>query len=251
MSVFAQTIIDNDVKQFDRLVSSVNVNARLPVDNRAPALVFAAAHMRHEIVERLLKAGANIDGVDDEQQTACHIAADGGDAMVDVMSVLLAHRPNLTLVNGVGFTSLQVSFRLDANYRISTMLIEAGAPLDLAANERDLCELAGSSTAAIQALVNRGVVIRDLRDRDGRTPLHCATMLRHRDPSAVLNMLINDCGVDLSARTTGGSTCTQLAAFNGFAGGAACSHLGRRRRQRCQPRGRVVAIVLDYCIERL
>jgi ankyrin repeat protein len=40
-----------------------------------PALVYAAALGRADIVELLLKAGARIDDADTTRQTACHVAA--------------------------------------------------------------------------------------------------------------------------------------------------------------------------------
>jgi hypothetical protein len=78
--------------------------------------------------------------------------------------------------------------------RLSLLLIEAGAPLE--GVEANLCQFAATSTAAIQALLGRGVVVRELRDSKDSTPLLEATMARELDP-AVLSMLVNGCGVDL------------------------------------------------------
>jgi len=53
------------------------------------------------------------------------------------------------------------------------MVLEAGASLERAIPS-DLCQFAATSTAAIQALVDRGVVVCELRKSGGGTPLHAA-----------------------------------------------------------------------------
>jgi hypothetical protein len=53
------------------------------------------------------------------------------------------------------------------------MLLEAGASLERA-DPADLCRFAATSTATIQALIDRGVNVRELRISDDSTPLHVA-----------------------------------------------------------------------------
>jgi ankyrin repeat protein len=74
------------------------------------------------------------------------------------------------------------------------------------------------STAAIQALINRGIAVNQLHLQDGdhvnRTPLHVIAGLHwwcaaFRDSA---NMLINVCGVDLEALDAYDNTCIQFAA---------------------------------------
>jgi hypothetical protein len=86
------------------------------------------------------------------------------------------------------------------------MLLAAGALLE-EADPGHLCKFAGASTAAIRALRERGIVVRELVDvnGDGGTPMHLAAC-RTRDV-AILDMLVNDCGVDLEARDQFGETC--------------------------------------------
>ena len=72
------------------------------------------------------------------------------------------------------------------------------------------------STAAIQALLNRGVVLSQLRDtgnsNDSLTPLHATASSRGANAADVVKMLVG-CGVDLEARTSDGETCTHVAAI--------------------------------------
>jgi ankyrin repeat protein len=177
-------------------------------------------HCHHvDIAELLLNAGAHVDAVDTGGWSACHVAAQ--ECHTDVMRVLLAHRPNLALKNNEGKTALEQVFSSDCwNTKrdrddFALLCVLAGAPLD---NRADLCLLAAASTTAIQALIDRNIVISDLRDRWGSTPLHIAT----RDCAAltVLSKLV-ECGVDvdLEVHLLGSNTptCASVAVRQGNA----------------------------------
>jgi ankyrin repeat protein len=186
----------------------IDVNARLPSFENPPALVYAVDCKQKEIVDILLRANARIDDADDKSMTPCHAAAESG--REDVLALLLARRPNLDVTDRwLGRTPLGASVAVANNGRISAMLIEAGA-LDHTSRD-DMCRLAGHSTVVIQALLNRGVVVSDLCDKDAFTPLHWAATLEQFNP-AVLSMLANERGVNLDARNRNGDTCSHLAA---------------------------------------
>jgi hypothetical protein len=74
-----------------------------------------------------------------------------------------------------------------------------------------LCQFAAASTAAIQALIDRGVVVRELRTFDDGTPLHAAGVVTMRD-AAVFDMLVNVCGTGLEVRHRIDGTCLHSAA---------------------------------------
>jgi ankyrin repeat protein len=116
-----------------------------------------------------------------------------------VLALLLARLPNLAAVDVNGKTSFCFALRSCHNDdgRCALMLLEAGASLELA-NPFHLCRFAATSTAAIQALIDRGVVVRELRVSDDCTPLHMAAW-RCRDAD-VFEMLVNVCSIDLEAR---------------------------------------------------
>jgi ankyrin repeat protein len=213
---FSKAIESNDLSHINLLLAngSIDVNVRLRratlTPTFAPALVFAATQQRKDVVDLLLRLGARINDVDDDGCTACHIAAKGN---ADMLALLLTHRPDLRLECKQGLTPLEHSLSAHGDTRhISIMLIEAGAPLD---GVDGLCLLAGSSMSmsAIRALIRRGVVIRELPDRCRNTALHVAARNRAPDSAAVLDMLVNECAVDLEVHNAYGETCMHVASI--------------------------------------
>jgi hypothetical protein len=165
---FAKAIEQGDSNQIESLltIGSIDVNARLPREFNPPPLVFAVKckACRVDVVELLLSTGAFIDGVDDNGQTACHAAVETRN--VDLLALLLAHRPNRDIKNSDNKSPLQISLNgthSQSRYRISVMLINAGASLDGVPDSAVAIPLASLSTVVIRALVNRGVDLNQLR----------------------------------------------------------------------------------------
>jgi len=86
---------------------------------------------------------------------------------------------------------------------------------------------------AVRALMNRGVVMRDLRVTDGGTLLHAAARESHGP--ALLDMLVGACGVEVEARDSVGGTCMHYA--SNFSNADAMLWLNQRRR-RCDAAAR-------------
>jgi ankyrin repeat protein len=212
----ATAIEQNDATLIKSLLANrdIDANVCLPRRTEPPALVHAAWFGRVDIVELLLNAGARIDDVDIQGRSACHAAAVGD--RTDVMCALLGHRPNLGLRNVDGETALQFAIKSLAWSvdDIALLLIRAGAPLDDIGGE-DLCRLAANSTSAVLTLMDHGVVVADVRDDLGQTPLHWAVRFESED-LAVLRLLVDVCGVDLEARTNDNErkSCTDIAVLN-------------------------------------
>jgi ankyrin repeat protein len=206
-----QNCIDAVRSMIESVANPIDLNACL--DSSPPPLVLAAQLGHAEIVDLLLQAGAHVDVVDSKRRTACHVAATNGRA--GVLQLLLAQRPNLSLEDCERKTPLESSFDIINNGTISIMLVDAGAPIEKV--RRDLlCELCALSAAAIHELVRRNVEISQIRDREGRTPLHVAACWQQsHDSLALLDLLIDVCGVELEARDTWRNTCTHIAARSG------------------------------------
>jgi hypothetical protein len=164
---FAKAIEDGDSAKVQQLISTgvVDVNAPLP---RCVLRLRSCTPLsnRKEVVDILLRANAHIDSADRNGKTACHAAALRGHA--DVLAVLLAAGPNLDLFDNDRSTPLRVAISFN-HERCALMLIEAGARLD----DRWLCDAAALGTDVLQALVDRGVVVSELR---GPTRAHCCTL---------------------------------------------------------------------------
>jgi ankyrin repeat protein len=108
----------------------VDVNVRLPRQNRPPALVHAARFGRKDVVDILLRANARVDETDERGWTACHVAALYNHR--DVLELLLAHQPNVDVTDVGGTTAFFFAVRLsdeDAS-SCALMLLEAGASLE-------------------------------------------------------------------------------------------------------------------------
>jgi ankyrin repeat protein len=161
-----------------------------------------------KIVDILLRANARVDETDERGWTACHVAALYN--LHDVLELLLAHQPNVDVTEVGGKTAFFFAVRLsdeDAS-SCALMLLEAGASLEQE-HPADLCQFAATSTATIQALIDRGVNVRELRISDDSTPLHVAA--RGCRDAGVFNMLVNVCGIDLETRDKFGETCVHFA----------------------------------------
>jgi len=182
---FAQAIERDDLSMVESLISggAVNVNARLPYGHRPPALVHAAGRGQKEIVDILLRSGARVNETDESGSTACHVAALGN--YHDVLALLLARQPNLAVVDAEGTTAFGSAVQVctSDDGRCALMLLEAGASIGELV---DLCRFAATGTGAIQALIDRGFVLRELH-YFGDTPLHAAVELCY--DAALFDML--------------------------------------------------------------
>jgi hypothetical protein len=96
-------------------------------------------------------------------------------------------------------------------------LVELGAPL--VANNISLYAVASASTTCIQALLDRGIAVGELRSTHLETPLfvnwHSDVTTTNHDQVALLNMLVNVCGVDIHARDSFGKTSCHRAIWDG------------------------------------
>jgi ankyrin repeat protein len=177
LEAFAKAIEKGDPSIVESLVSRglVDVNARLPRMFQPPALVHAATYGRTEIVDILLRFNVRVDDADERGCTACRAAAEGG--FDGPLALLLARQPNLDVVAADGMTALCYVLRYNgySGVRTALMLLETGASLETIDRD-DLCQFAATNTAVIKALINRGVVVREIVASNGSTPLHRATL---------------------------------------------------------------------------
>jgi ankyrin repeat protein len=210
LNAFANAIDADNFEDVRMLIENgfVNVNARLPRVNNPPALVYAAGRSKFDIVQFLLQENARIDETDANGHTACFLACVYHS--LAVLTLLLSYRPNLHIKNRNGLSLLQYLSQFTINAPIWLAVLNAGASIE-GVGSNALCIFASKSTAAIQALLDRGIVVNSLTRHSGNTPLHEAIQNGHDIP--VLDMLVNVCKVDVEKRNQRGNTCLHTACW--------------------------------------
>lgn len=204
---FVDAIDNGDAEKVEQLLASGAVAVDDPLlRDFAPALLLAVRSGHNAIVELILKFGAQIDACDRGGDTACHVAADRNDA--DVLALLLAHSPTLTLENKLRDIPLEIALRHRCPHTVA-LLVQATPSV----NPRMLCEAAALGAVVIQALVNCGVDVGKLRDSVDRTPLFY--LFNHSSPAVVAALV--ECGVDLNATEQYGFTPSSFAIDHGRA----------------------------------
>jgi hypothetical protein len=137
-------------------------------------LHIAASRDQTDIVELLIRAGANPNVKDQEGLTPLHLAA-GNHSSTNLASTLISEGANVNAKNKYGYTPLH---------------IVAFSPL------KDLAELLIGAGANIHA-----------QDKDGKTPLHFAASYRRNDTAA----LLIHAGANIHAQDKDGKTPLDIA----------------------------------------
>jgi ankyrin repeat protein len=188
--VNAKKLIDaidkNDTATASSLISSGSMNL-----NGDPwPLHHAALLGRVEIMTMLLDADADINAVDKDRSTACHVAI--FENQFDALKLLVERGANLAVVDGSSLL-WNVALR-DRDERFVTLLLDAGAPLDGLSNG-ELMKLVKSVAVFNRVrLVARGVTLTVMRDGIGRNLCH--HVARNVTSEDDFRFLVNFCGND-------------------------------------------------------
>ncbi len=199
-----------DLKKIQQLAGSMNVNALSPEDHQT-ALMIAARCGWDMMAAELIKAGANLDEVDANGDTALHYSAQFGN--LRVMKLLLEagastdrqdkwnQTPLIMCPGHSEFAGLAMLLEHHANPNVVSFW--AGTALHYAAGH--------GSLSMINALLKHGANI-NLADKTGATPLIVAcssTVVRWQEsPHSVAILPLLAAGADLNTRDKGG--CTAL-----------------------------------------
>lgn len=207
-----RAIESNDLVALDSIIKEggldLDLNATLPGCASLLPLHLAAVAAKATMVERLLDAGADINAPEGGVLTAlCHAAhvgnLDVARLLIDRGADFVVSNPLRQAITGYGADSEQVVM----------MLIDAGAPYD----EFMLCFAAAKSTSMVQLLIKRNVDVRQLRSYGCRTPCHVACFTPSDHDVDLLNMLVNDVGIDVNLRDANGDNCSVNCARHGNA----------------------------------
>jgi ankyrin repeat protein len=209
---FVRTIESGDAKKVKLLITTfrVNVNERFHNCGIDTVPLVLATRLGHtSIVELLLSFGAHVNSAGRDGQTACFCAAERGRA--DILAVLIAHRADLGCIDAAGLAPIDIAFKRSHEHCVA-MLIRADAPLDRARS----CKAAAMGVESVQALMDRGIVVRELRNGRDCTPCHLAIRRECVDLGPLMHKLVHVCGIDVNAVDAAGDTCSHVAVVHGM-----------------------------------
>jgi hypothetical protein len=160
----SDAIEKNDIATASSLISSGSLNL-----NGNPLPLHHAAFLgRVEIMTMLLDAGADINAVDKNRNTACRVAI--WYDQFDALKLLVERGANLGVVDSTGSSLLSNVARHRKDERIAILLLDAGAPLDGLSNYHFVALV--TSVAVFNRLLARGVNFTAMRNDDGATLCH-------------------------------------------------------------------------------
>lgn len=216
----------------------ININAGLD-SLSGPALHTAVRYGHYEVVERLLQAGANIDGRDRRGLTALHIAAEAG--KVPIIKLLLSAGCNARAISESGTTALyraarsgslnavQILLREDDRVNLSTW--DFWTPLHEAVESGHL--------DVAKYLIAAGAKP-DLPNMAGFTPLYYAQLLQRDD---LVELLTKSC-TNRNTVTSLAASLASLSPCNSSRSPVNSAHLSWPQKERT----RSVAAATDFCL---
>lgn len=190
---FVDALRNDDVASVERLIANDSVSLNMPylmMDfggevARLP-LTIAAIEQNREMVELLLRNGADINAIHDDE-TACTAALIASSGKSDLLALFVERGADIS--NSLASSSLSVQAKL--------RLIKTGAPINTAV----LTAVAALDSRIVRLLIEqRSTDFSLLRDASGNTPCHLT-----KDDRA-LHLLINEAGLDMNAVNTAGQT---------------------------------------------
>ncbi|XP_078587226.1 uncharacterized protein LOC144868635 [Branchiostoma floridae x Branchiostoma japonicum] len=199
---------DGDVEAIKKsLNEAVDVNMRWHGDT---ALHAASAKGHDELVELLLKNGADLTMTNQHGDTALHAACAGGHGKV--VELLIKNGADLNMTNQGGYTALHVSCR-QGHGKVVELLIKNGADLNVTDQHGDTAlhaACAGGHGKVVELLIKNGADL-NVTNQHGDTALHAACAGGH---GKVVELLIKN-GADLNMTNQGGYTALHVSCRQG------------------------------------
>ena len=161
----------------------------------------------------LLEAGAGLDVVSPDGNTALHLASFSKNNQADLVNMLLKHGASIEARNNVVITPLLVAIA-EANEPAVVALLEGGASLATVDNDSDTAlhyaaRLENNQAELVNILLKHGASV-ETPNEAGVTPLHMA--VAHANEPAVVALL--EGGASLATVDSDGDTALHHAAFS-------------------------------------
>jgi ankyrin repeat protein len=202
-------ILDGDADRVSSLIARGEVNV-----NATPSpLILAARFGEVDIMRLLLDAGADIDALDGNGESAFHAVVCKNH--VAALKLLYERGARVSVVSCNGESLLKVVSHYGDD-RMSVFLLDAGAPLD-GLTRGDLMSLTSAplSVAVLARLLARNVDIAALRDDRGKTLCHRVALSNiqrvSKERGAPLVRALAEAGVDLNAADVHGQVAFHYA----------------------------------------
>ena len=174
-------------------------------------LLLASSHGHTQLVELLLKRGAEVDARDSGGHTALMAAARWGHN-VHLVETLLRRSVSVDLQCEAGFTAL-ICAASGGREQVANALLQHGAEVDLQTNEGHTALMSAAVKGherVADLLLKNGADV-NLQDSGDYTALTKAAL--HNNPAVLLCLL--RAGADMAVRTAAGETALQIAKEEG------------------------------------